>query len=212
MNEIKGYPRYFFDGENVFRHDILEGKLICKPIAKTKTKGNSFNVKLINYDGARKTLTINKIKSLSGYGLKLPPDAVRVINSKSDYIDRNGNVYGFNHNHPSGIKKKHLIDTNGYPAACVIVNGKSKQMNIHRLLLDAFVYPGYVDDGLCCLHKDNNKLNYSLDNLEVGTYSQNNKDAYRDGLNSGNKEWVKKKHVEKFMKESEIKVNFEGLL
>jgi hypothetical protein len=44
----------------------------------------------------------------------------------------------------------------------------------------------YPDHGLCCLHLNNDKQDNRLINLAVGTYSQNNKQAYADGLNPGN--------------------------
>jgi hypothetical protein len=156
-------------------------------------------------------LTLSKIKSLSGYGLKLPKDAVKIRGSKSSYIDKSGTVYSFNHQHPQGITMKPRLGTNGYMEIKIKMdNGLNKYFGIHQLLLDAFVYPGYVEDGLCCMHKDNNKTNNSLENLEVGTYSQNNKDAYKDGLNKGNSEWRKRRFVEKFFKQGDDVIKIEN--
>ena len=39
---------------------------------------------------------------------------------------------------------------------------------------------------LCCMHLDDNKHNNDLDNLKVGTYSENNKAAYSTVANLGN--------------------------
>jgi len=135
--------------------------------------------------GKYKAVTENKIKALSGYGVKLPLDAVQITNS-SDFIDPRGNVYSFGVNNPQGIIRKIYYRPDSYPQVSVYINGESVTRDIHHLLADTFIYPGYVSHGLCVLHKDNNKHNFSLDNLSVDTYSKNNRDAYKDGVNQGN--------------------------
>ena len=59
-------------------------------------------------------------------------------------------------------------------------NGKVKLKRVHRLVAEAFIsnpnnYP-------CINHKDGNKLNNNVENLEWCSYSYNNKEAYRIGL------------------------------
>ena len=39
------------------------------------------------------------------------------------------------------------------------------------------------------MHKDNNKANPEVSNLEWGTVSKNTKDAYKDGLAENDKSW-----------------------
>lgn len=55
--------------------------------------------------------------------------------------------------------------------------------SVHRLLAQHFL--GGIPQGMVVNHKDGNKQNNSLDNLEVVTYSQNAKHAFENGLNKG---------------------------
>ena len=58
--------------------------------------------------------------------------------------------------------------------------------SIHSLIAITFLDENYIGKGLCCLHLDNNKNNHQLSNIKIGTYSENNKQAYTDGVNEGN--------------------------
>jgi hypothetical protein len=71
------------------------------------------------------------------------------------------------------IMKKSLI--NGYYR--VIINQQTKL--VHRLVAETFLER---KDFKIVHHKDNNKLNNSIDNLEWTTQSMNVKKAYQDGL------------------------------
>ena len=78
--------------------------------------------------------------------------------------------------------KKCWINNKGYKCVDLSKDGKTKHMLLHRLMTEAFVpnpnnYP-------IVLHKDNNKTNTDPDNLSRGTYSENNSQAIKDGLNS----------------------------
>lgn len=63
-----------------------------------------------------------------------------------------------------------------------MVQGRRSVVNmlIHRLVW--LVYKGAIPDGMQINHKDGNKLNPSLDNLELVTHSGNAKHAVRNGL------------------------------
>lgn len=76
-------------------------------------------------------------------------------------IDDNGNVYGY----------KTFINSRGYMNTLLhtLENGR-KNFTIHRLLMLTFVGGG---EGLVINHKDGDRLNNSLDNLEWVTRSQN---------------------------------------
>lgn len=51
---------------------------------------------------------------------------------------------------------------------------------IHRLLAEQYLLN--IDNKPCVNHKDGNKLNNSLDNLEWVTYSENTRHAFATGL------------------------------
>ena len=74
------------------------------------------------------------------------------------------------------------ITNKGYKAIDLSKDGNRSKFLVHRLVALHFVpnpnnYP-------IVLHKDNVKLNTHYSNLEWGTYSQNNAQAIRDGLNT----------------------------
>lgn len=82
----------------------------------------------------------------------------------------------------TGKSKKVWINNKGYKCVDLSKNGKTKHMLLHRLMAEAFV-PNPNNDPIV-LHKDNDKMNTSPDNLVWGTYSENNAQAIKDGLNS----------------------------
>lgn len=74
---------------------------------------------------------------------------------------------------------KHLrphVHKTGYVYICIA--GERKL--IHRLVIEAF--QGRIPEGYETNHKDGNKLNNSLYNLEVVTHSENMSHAYHSGL------------------------------
>lgn len=70
--------------------------------------------------------------------------------------------------------------SSGYKMVGVRYNGKQKFFSIHRLLALHFI-PN-PDNKPQVNHKDGNKLNSRLDNLEWVTQSENNRHAYDTGL------------------------------
>ncbi|MBO5143004.1 MAG: HNH endonuclease [Clostridia bacterium] len=73
------------------------------------------------------------------------------------------------------------ITNNGYLRVTIRKNGKNNYKNVHRLVAKAFIpnpnnYP-------CVNHIDGNKQNNNVENLEWCSYSHNNREARRMGLN-----------------------------
>src|SRR5699024_473267 len=72
------------------------------------------------------------------------------------------------------------MDRYGYLRTSLYKNGKPKTMTIHRIVAENFI----PNEGrkLTVNHKDGNKLNNKLNNLEWATWSENNQHALDTGL------------------------------
>lgn len=69
---------------------------------------------------------------------------------------------------------------NGYLSYSLNLEGKTKYYYLHRLIAQNFI-PN-PDNLPCVNHKDGDKLNDNIDNLEWCSYSQNNKHAFEHNL------------------------------
>lgn len=81
---------------------------------------------------------------------------------------------------PQRLKGRPLVaclDSKGYPQ--VSLGGKRHAM-VHHLVATAFI--GEKPDGLMVNHKDGNKQNNRVENLEYVTHQQNTKHAFDMGL------------------------------
>jgi hypothetical protein len=72
------------------------------------------------------------------------------------------------------------IGSHGYPRLNL---GFGKTYNVHVLVAETFIGPR--PKGCVVRHKDGNRLNPKLSNLEYGTYSENTRDAVKHGTHSG---------------------------
>lgn len=73
----------------------------------------------------------------------------------------------------------------GYICVTLIKNGKTKFTGLHRLIASAFI-PN-PENKPEVNHKDGNKHNNSIDNLEWSTTAENVQHAFDTGLNNGRK-------------------------
>ena len=73
------------------------------------------------------------------------------------------------------------ITNKGYKSVDLVINGNRYHWLVHRIVGVTFIPNPY--NYPIILHKDNNKLNNHVSNLSWGTYSENNSQAIRDGLN-----------------------------
>lgn len=85
---------------------------------------------------------------------------------------------------PRGIVLKPYINKhNGYEYVSICIHNKKVTTRVHRLIAEAF----YGDpNGLQVNHKDGNKTNNAIDNLEYCTQSENMKHAFATGLEKRN--------------------------
>lgn len=101
------------------------------------------------------------------------------------HITPAGEVY----NTVTGRMLKPFQNERGYNMISVCANGKKRTLKIHRLVALHFIPP--VDGKLQVNHKDGNKQNNHVDNLEWCTNAENNKHAYDIGLKTPNIDHLK---------------------
>jgi hypothetical protein len=80
-----------------------------------------------------------------------------------------------------GCEMKINVDKNGYCTVCLTINNKHRTLNFHRLVAKHFIRN--VENKPCVNHKDGNKQNNHVNNLEWCTRSENSKHAFDTGLN-----------------------------
>lgn len=73
-----------------------------------------------------------------------------------------------------------VLHKNGYLHICLRRNSKSKNFSIHRLVAEAFI-PN-PENKLTVNHKDGNKFNNCVENLEWATSSENSRHAIEIGI------------------------------
>jgi len=104
-------------------------------------------------------------------------DNMRKIDGFEDYlIDENGRVWSSKRR----LYLKPLFHTNGYQFVQLCKNGKVKKFSIHRLIALAFI-PN-PENKKTVNHKNGNKADNRIQNLEWNTYAENNQHAYTAGL------------------------------
>lgn len=117
---------------------------------------------------------------------------IEISGYPNKFILKNGTVL----NKKTGNFYKNQLGKTGYYVISLVNNKVRRTLYIHRILAIEFIpNPLFLP---CVNHKDGNKLNNSIDNLEWCTYQENNKHAYDIGL---------KKGTQKFKKIIDIKTN-----
>jgi hypothetical protein len=81
-------------------------------------------------------------------------------------------TYGRVRNDKTNRILKHKTDKGGYQTICLRVNGKKKDMKIHRLVAIAFIDNPL--DKRCVDHINNDRKNNHINNLRWATISENN--------------------------------------
>lgn len=97
-------------------------------------------------------------------------------------VTEDGRIYSFRAKRflRPGIKQ-------GYPITELCINMKRKRIYIHRLVALAYFGPS----NLHVNHKDGNKENNHISNLEYCTQAENNRHAIATGLRTSNPEKIK---------------------
>lgn len=179
LYELKEYPEYYLNDElEVVRRK--DGKVM--PAYARSPSRTTFRLK--NASGVWKEPSYSRVLAEAGFN-KPPEGYVEVKKYPGIFISKNGSVWSCpSKSKPQGIYLSTFIPkgSSQYPT---VTTGKYGTLTIHMLLGLAFLDPLYIEKGLCVMHLDDNKLNFSITNLKIATYSENNKAAYETGANPG---------------------------
>lgn len=94
---------------------------------------------------------------------------------------RTGEVYSYNYGRQGILKKlKLFVNSEGYQFTCLFMNGKQKNLAVHRIVALSFI-PNEKNKPEVN-HKDCNRLNNNVENLEWSTRKENVLHAYNLGL------------------------------
>lgn len=111
-------------------------------------------------------------KDIHGYKGIYQVSSTGIVKSLERHTKRNGHPKKVNER----LLKQHLTH-NGYPVVCLCKNGKSKMARVHQLVIMAF--KGFSNKGLVVHHKDHNKLNNNINNLEYVSKQKNTQEYYK---------------------------------
>lgn len=92
-------------------------------------------------------------------------------------VDKRGYSYTYKR---GGKNLKNVNHPNGYSKVSLLKNGKAKQVSVHRLVALHFI--DNPENKIQVNHKDGNKHNPHIDNLEWVTPSENSLHAFKNGL------------------------------
>ena len=95
-------------------------------------------------------------------------------------ISSDGRVFSLDYNHTKQMKVLKPQDSHGYKRIALCRNGTSKLTLIHRLVLSHFLRQPIL--GETANHKDGNKKNNCIENLEWITPLENVRHAHKNGL------------------------------
>ncbi len=100
---------------------------------------------------------------------------------------------------PTGKILKQKISNSGYLTIPLRKEKKQKNYLVHRLLCIQFLEN--PENKKCVNHKDSNRTNNNLENLEWCTHSENNSHAHKFG---GQKIYVGEKHSQNVLTEKKV--------
>lgn len=108
-----------------------------------------------------------------------------------------------------GIILKPVLDTHGYYRVTITFeNHKQKVFQVHRLIAETFI-PN-PENKPQVNHKDGNKTNNNVENLEWVTVQENIVHAFENGLNKGSKPWLGKTGAEHNKSKAIIRCDING--
>ena len=87
------------------------------------------------------------------------------------YRTENGKIFN-----PKGKELKFRIDSRGYPFIKREIDGKKRQLPLHKLTAFQKFGDAIFKKGIQVRHLNSNKLDFSFQNIEIGTHRDNKMD------------------------------------
>lgn len=107
---------------------------------------------------------------------------LRIGNYLGYKVREDGVIFSKRNNKPL----KYTLNDKGYPSVTLHNKGKAVFRRVHRVVAEVFI-PNPKNKP-CVNHKDRNRSNYNVDNLEWCTHSENVKHSVKNG---GRKNWTR---------------------
>lgn len=116
-------------------------------------------------------------------------DAFESVIVPNYFVTKTGRVYStyvvggqgsVNINKPHELR--YGADRDGYLRVVLSTNGEKTYIKVHQLVVEQFI--GHLENGLVINHKDGNKKNNNVDNLEITTVKENTIHAHKNNLTS----------------------------
>lgn len=159
-------------------------------IAEYESIQNAFVSTGINKNSIGIVCRNGRLKTAGGYGWKyknshsMPQNAVVIPNFPLYMITQEGNVFSLRHN----IFLSPTQDDSGYLSVGLHKDGKKYTKRINRLMIEVF---GSLKEGQVVNHKDSDRKNNSISNLEACTSKENARHAYNSGKSKAMKKEIK---------------------
>lgn len=118
---------------------------------------------------------------------KIQEELRLIKDSETDYITPSGKIYKDYGNGMMYPKANFINKNNGYLYCGITYPDGQRQRRVHVLVAE--VYLPNPNNFPIVMHKDNNKANPNVENLQWGTVSQNTKSSFDDGLQVNDKSW-----------------------
>lgn len=109
---------------------------------------------------------------------KIPDDAVLIPGTKDEYIDRLGRVYGYDRR--AGHKKEPFLREQSTIHGYKYTKIRGVSTRVHRVVAEVFI-PN-PNNFPIVMHKNNNKADNRVENLQWGTAKENTQQAVNDHL------------------------------
>ena len=159
---IAQYPGYVFIDDEVY-----------SPTGKKLKLSDRGTYRVVNEQGIRTSVSVSSIANKLNDRIALPMGSKPIPNTGGIYyISKDARVFSFDKNlSPQGTELSVYKRPDKYVSVGITFNTGRRSVDVHYLMAITFIQENYSEEGLCCMHLDDNKHNNNLANLRVSTYS-----------------------------------------